>query len=419
MTQKINYIGKRFDKLVVIEECGKTEHGDRQYLCKCDCGNTTIVANYVFQRNGYKSCGCMRGVREDITGQRFGMLTVLGREKFNGSYKWKCLCDCGNITYCMASSLMTGHKTSCGCYGRDRLGNDNRTHGQTGSRLFKIYHGIKARCYNKNFNEYDRYGGRGIGLCKEWLDNPQSFFDWSLQNGYNDDLTIDRIDNNGNYSPENCRWITRKEQNSNTSRNVIYEYNGEALNLSRICEKYGINYSTIRKRLKCGMSIKEAVETPINKSYSRSKRGMKIPAKRTSTDVVMPKYASVGAAGMDLCANITGHVDIKPGEVEMIDTGIAMELPEGYFGAIYARSGLATKRGLRPANCVGIIDGDFRGTIVIPLYNDSDVVRTISPQERIAQLIIQPYCVDVEFVDVDDLSDTERGEGGFGSTGSN
>ena len=132
----------------------------------------------------------------------------------------------------------------------------------------------------------------------------------------------------------------------------------------------------------------------------------------------IPTRGSEYAAGYDLYADIPSDLLIFENECILIDTGISVEIPEGYFGALFARSGLATKKGLRPANCVGVIDSDYRGEVKVALFNDSATSRTIKPQERIAQLVILPYAK-VELEVVDELTDTVRGEGGFGSTGTN
>lgn len=131
----------------------------------------------------------------------------------------------------------------------------------------------------------------------------------------------------------------------------------------------------------------------------------------------MPTRGSDYAAGYDLYAATDDAVEIKPGETKPIGTGLVMEIPSGFFGAIFARSGLATKRGLRPANCVGVVDSDYRGEIIVALHNDSDIPQIINPEDRIAQIVFMPYGVIDHFEVVDELSDTERGEGGFGSTG--
>lgn len=131
----------------------------------------------------------------------------------------------------------------------------------------------------------------------------------------------------------------------------------------------------------------------------------------------MPTNGSQYAAGYDLYAAIEEPVTIYPGTCEKIGTGLAMEIPVGFFGAIFARSGLATKQGLRPANCVGVVDCDYRGEVIVALHNDSNEARQVQPDERIAQLVLMPYGVVDCFEVVDDLEDTDRGAGGFGSTG--
>ena len=138
--------------------------------------------------------------------------------------------------------------------------------------------------------------------------------------------------------------------------------------------------------------------------------------KKLTSTAIIPTRGSEKAAGYDLYADTNSVVEIKPHKTQKINTGIAIMIPNGYYGAIVARSGLSTKKGLRPANCTGIIDSDYRGDIIVALHNDSDEVQTIEPRERIAQLVICPF-LSVEFNEVDELDETERGENGFGSTG--
>ena len=145
---------------------------------------------------------------------------------------------------------------------------------------------------------------------------------------------------------------------------------------------------------------------------------MNINIKLLNEFAKVPTCGSADAAGYDLYAATNYEIEIQPHETVKVDTGIAIEIPKGYFGAIYARSGLATKQGLRPANCVGIIDSDYRGPVIVALHNDTTSRKRISIGERIAQLVIQPY-LNVDFNVVDELTDTDRGEGGFGSTGTN
>ena len=144
---------------------------------------------------------------------------------------------------------------------------------------------------------------------------------------------------------------------------------------------------------------------------------LEVRIKRLDKEAKIPTRRSSQAAGYDLYAKTDSAVqEIRPGETAKVGTGIAAEIPDGYFGAVFARSGLATKKGLRPANCVGVIDSDYRGEIFVPLHNDSGEIQTIADGDRIAQLIILPYLT-VDFSETDELSETERGAGGFGSTG--
>lgn len=144
---------------------------------------------------------------------------------------------------------------------------------------------------------------------------------------------------------------------------------------------------------------------------------IKVSFKKLNANATVPSYSSKSAAGADIYACTEGeNIVIAPGETKMVHTGIALEIPEGYAGLVYARSGIATKRGLAPANKVGVIDSDYRGEIMVSLHNHSSDVQEITDGERIAQLVIAPYLA-VEFSQVDELSDTERGSGGFGSTG--
>ena len=143
---------------------------------------------------------------------------------------------------------------------------------------------------------------------------------------------------------------------------------------------------------------------------------LKMNFKKLNDKAITPTYGTEFSAGADLYACEGGEVSIAPGETKLIHTGLSLEIPEGYAGLIYARSGIATKRGLAPANKVGVIDSDYRGEIMVSLYNHSSSVQTIADGERVAQLVITPF-LKVEYNEVDELSDTERGEGGFGPTG--
>lgn len=143
---------------------------------------------------------------------------------------------------------------------------------------------------------------------------------------------------------------------------------------------------------------------------------MKINIKKLTETAKLPERGSAFAAGYDLFADLKEEIEIKPHETTMINTGIAVEIPEGYWGGIFARSGLSAKEGLRPANCVGVVDADYRGPVCVALHNDGKVSRIVTPGQKIAQMVVVPFLA-VEFEEVQELSDTVRGTGGFGSTG--
>lgn len=143
---------------------------------------------------------------------------------------------------------------------------------------------------------------------------------------------------------------------------------------------------------------------------------MEIQIKRMSDTAQLPYRGSREAAGYDLFADVAEAVAVHPHETKMISTGVAVAIPEGYFGGVFARSGLSAKEGLRPANCTGVVDSDYRGTVMVALHNDGETVRYVQPQQKIAQLVVMPYLA-AEFTEVEKLPDTARGEGGFGSTG--
>lgn len=199
---------------------------------------------------------------KDLTGQRFGKLVVLQRAENKGIHAaWICRCDCGNEKVVNSTRLITEKTKSCGCLFRKVHAEKKTTHGKSNTRLYRLWIGMKTRCYNPNDKRYNDYGGRGIKICGEWLEDFTAFYDWAMANGYSDGLSIDRIDNNRGYSPDNCRWQTMTEQagNKRTSRNLTLD--GETHTLAEWSRITGVSCQTIYKRLERGWTIEQALRT--------------------------------------------------------------------------------------------------------------------------------------------------------------
>ncbi len=192
------------------------------------------------------------GKFNDITGQKFGRLLVLERVRVNGEMAWKCNCDCGNITYQRYAVLHNGRVKSCGCYSRDTARKLMTRHGCYKSRLYHTWQNMINRCQNKSNKEWRKYLGRGITVCDEWKSDFTKFRDWALSNGYADNLSIDRIDNDKGYFPENCRWADRKTQDANKSNNVNITINGVVKTVSEWSALTGLSSVVITHRYRSG-----------------------------------------------------------------------------------------------------------------------------------------------------------------------
>lgn len=203
----------------------------------------------------------------DLVGKKYGRLTVVEYHGLNkrGKSMWKCLCECGNTSVVLGNRLTNGHTKSCGCYSVELTKDRFTTHGMSNTRLYKIWQGMLKRCNNEKSAMYKHYGKRGIKVCDEWC-GFEKFRDWAIHNGYSESLTLDRIDNDGGYSPDNCRWVDMKTQERNTSRNRYITFRGETLCLMEWAEKLNINYRTLQDRI-CvrGWSIERAFLTPVTK----------------------------------------------------------------------------------------------------------------------------------------------------------
>lgn len=189
----------------------------------------------------------------DLTGQKFGRWTVIKYSHKNSKRMvyWLCKCDCGNEKIVLGNNLRRGKSLSCGCLARE-LNSQNHQLGKDKDRT-KIYYAwsnLKRRCYDeKNFN-YQNYGARGIVVCNKWKNNFQEFYDWSIKNGYAKNLTLDRIDVNGNYEPSNCRWITLLEQANNKRNNYYVKYENKMYTIADLSRKLNMNYDKLKHRIR-------------------------------------------------------------------------------------------------------------------------------------------------------------------------
>ena len=275
MAKKIDLTGQRFGKLLVLYEAPKI--GDKiHWMCKCECGNKKSVSTAHLRNGNVTSCGLCE---HDFIGRHFGRLEVLSISKrertASDSVKiyFNCKCACGNNTEVVYQLLKNGKTKSCGCLRRERAisknithnQSKNITHNQSKTRLYKIYMGIKKRCYNEKADNYSYYGGKGIKLCEEWQDF-EPFMIWALENGYSEKLSIDRIDSNGDYEPSNCRWVDAFTQANNRSNNTFLEFEGERKTIAEWARTTGIKCTTISKRLRDGWSVEDALTKKIQKN---------------------------------------------------------------------------------------------------------------------------------------------------------
>lgn len=203
----------------------------------------------------------------DLTGQKFGKLTVVSRAPNTKSTKaaWNCKCDCGGTKVVAASNLKSGRVRSCGCLYyesrkivAEKLSGENShfyKHGLSASRINNTYRNMKGRCYNPNDAAYAKYGGRGIKVCDQWVNDFMAFYSWSMEHGYTDELTLDRIDVHGDYCPENCRWTDMTSQQNNRTNNVRISYKGEEHTLSEWSQIIGITKSAIYHRYERGWDV--------------------------------------------------------------------------------------------------------------------------------------------------------------------
>lgn len=250
------------------------KHGSNRYTLECrKCGSTVspLCKSILDGARTWERCTAhYNPIKYDdsYVGRKNNFLTVVGITRLpnNNHRAFLCECDCGNLTMIEPTFWEQGKVKSCGCY-HDSF---RLEHSDVLDRLRRIHAGMVQRCFNENTESYRNYGGRGITICEEWLRDREKFVEWALNNGYSNDLTIDRINVNGNYEPSNCRWATIKEQNNNKRPSSEwkkpqgkFEYNGKMYYLHELCEMFDTSEPAVRYRMNnMGMSLKQALETP-------------------------------------------------------------------------------------------------------------------------------------------------------------
>lgn len=245
-------------------------------------------------------------IAKDLTGQRFGRLLCKSQAEKNkrGDILWECVCDCGNTCFVASTSLKRGRTKSCGCLRNEYLHKPKvgkKTHGKTNSRLYAVWRGMKQMCNDPNSDNYYRYGGRGISVCDEWVSDFTAFEKWAMENGYDETapqgkFTVDRINNDGNYEPSNCRLVDMKTQYHN--RNL-------PKSIKEISEEHGLTYDAVHQRMKKGASIEDALKKPLRKKVKVLINGQHKTVKELSKESGVPESTiyyrvKIGLSGEDV-----------------------------------------------------------------------------------------------------------------------
>jgi len=279
MPKKLNLVGLRVGRITVVERIGSVRHNGRSnvtWQCICDCGMAVILTSNTLRHGGTRSCGCLKrenaahlakmhplqSTARDLTGQKFGLLTAQSptKERRRKSVVWDCLCSCGNRHLVAATGLLTGDTKSCGC----TKGVASITHGATRhgewTREYTVWAAMLQRCSNPNNTAFDRYGGRGITVCDRWKSFENFFSDMGPRPA---NMSIDRIDNNKGYEPNNCRWATETEQQRNKTSSRLLTWDGQTLCVSEWAELLGVPSRRIISRLARGWDVERALTFPL------------------------------------------------------------------------------------------------------------------------------------------------------------
>lgn len=269
--------GNRYGDFIAIKPCGQANDGHIKWLCRCSCGNEIVVASNNLRTSKMTCQKCHNIYRQSLLeqevcykGKRFGRLTVIGYSHTTHTHRYfECKCDCGKTIFVQLRALNNGEKTSCGCdkpkcviHRTPTLKGKYATHiKKKAVKLYRIYNDMHRRCEQPQRKSYEHYGGRGISVCTEWSgeNGYDNFCDWSYQNGFRDnakrgELTIDRINNDGNYEPSNCRWVSEYVQANNRRNNHVVTILGRKTSLIEACRELKIPYRLVQSRLNRGWS---------------------------------------------------------------------------------------------------------------------------------------------------------------------
>lgn len=264
-------VDQRFGRLTVLKKIAV-----KMWECRCDCGKVKTICSSPLLKGNTQSCGCLRDElivqkHVNLTGQRYGRLVVVQEiERVRPRVRrFECLCDCGNTSYVRLGNLRSGITTSCGCwsleYRRGIAACDQATHGLSKHALYPTWRNMMRRCYNTKDRSYKNYGGRGIKVCERWHRVENFIADMCARP--HPDSTVERKDNDGNYSPENCYWATRLQQNRNRRNTKMIELNGETRSLGEWCEAYKMDYHVVRDRIyRYQWPLEKALITPLMKN---------------------------------------------------------------------------------------------------------------------------------------------------------
>ncbi len=262
---RVDLTGQRFGHWTVLESAPRGKYGHVQWTCRCDCGSIRLVTHNHLTTGHSKSCGCVPCNFRDLTGQRFGRLTVLerGPSAKSRQSRWFCRCDCGGTALVESCALTRGHTTSCGCAHTDAV----TTHGRNRTPEYRAWVSMRRRCYAPKDISYPRYGALGIRVCDRWLHSFENFFaDMGERPGPG--YSLDRIDSKADYSPENCRWATAATQAQNRRSSCLLTFQGKTQTVSQWSRELGISGTCIHTRLKKGWATEKVLSLPVRSAHA-------------------------------------------------------------------------------------------------------------------------------------------------------